>query len=87
MPSATLAEFHANWKGAAVSVATAIPFTRSSTRVTPTLSLAFTETETVPVTLPPVGEAIATVGGVESPVPELAAFRTAAAAFTRPAPK
>jgi hypothetical protein len=86
VPLATLAEFHANWKGEAVSVATVAPFARSSTRVTPTLSLALTETVTMPETLPPVGDAIATDGGAESPDPEDDACWTAAAAFSRPAP-
>ena len=39
---------HANWKGAAVSVAASTPSTSISTRVTPTLSLALAATLTVP---------------------------------------
>ena len=45
---------------------TVTPLTRRSTRVTPTLSAAFTLTAMVADTVPPVGEAIDTVGGVVS---------------------
>ena len=47
-------------------LATVAPLTRRSTRVTPTLSAAFTLTAMVADTVPPVGEAIDTVGGVVS---------------------
>jgi hypothetical protein len=57
---------HEKLNGAAVSLATTAPLTSRSTRVTPTLSLAFTSTATVPLTVPPVGELMLTVGGVES---------------------
>ena len=44
------------------------PSTKSSTRVTPTLSLAFAATVTVPLTVAPLaGEVIDVVGGVVSP--------------------
>ena len=66
MPSGAVAEFQLNWYGAVLVLATVDPLTRKSTRVTPTLSLAFTLTVTLPDTVPPVGEAIATVGGVVS---------------------
>jgi ferric-dicitrate binding protein FerR (iron transport regulator) len=49
-------------------LAAVAPLTRRSTRVTPTLSAAFTLTATVFDTVPPVGEAIDTVGGVVSGV-------------------
>jgi hypothetical protein len=47
-------------------LAAVAPLTRSSTRVTPTLSAAFTLTRIVFDTVPPVGDAIDTVGGVVS---------------------
>ena len=48
------------WYGGVLLVATVLPFTRRSTRVTPTLSVAFTTTVTLPDTLvvPPLGEAL-----------------------------
>ena len=47
-------------------LAAVAPLTRRSTRVTPMLSAAFTLTGTVFDTVPPVGDAIDTVGGVVS---------------------
>ena len=86
-PFAIDVEFHENWNGEAVSVATNTPFTRRSTRVTPTLSDALIVTARRPDTVPPAGDVIKTVGGVVSAVGADAASCTAAAAFTRPAPK
>ena len=49
-----------------MALAAVTPLTRRSTRVTPTLSAAFTLTAIVFDTVPPVGDAIDTVGGVVS---------------------
>ena len=86
-PSATVAEFHVNRYGAEGIVAIVDPLIRRSTRVTPMLSLALTDTLTTPETVPPVGDAIETVGGVVSAVgDEPAATCNAAAALMRPDP-
>src|SRR5687767_7608092 len=59
---------HETEYGAVVSVATTVPSTRNSTRVTPTLSLALAEIVTVPLTVAPAaGEVSDTVGCVVSP--------------------
>ena len=51
-----------------MSVPASEPSTKSSTRLTPTLSAAIAETVTVPLTVaPPAGEVIDVVGGVVSP--------------------
>ena len=60
---AIVVESQVNAKGGVVSVATVVPLTRSSTFVTPTLSLADVLTVTKPLTLvPPNGLVIETVG-------------------------
>jgi len=59
-----LREFHLVVKGALVDVAFNTPSTYSSTLTTPTLSVVFTFTETVPLTLDPLtGEVIVMLGG------------------------
>src|SRR5262245_27156144 len=65
-PLDTLAEFHENWNGLAVSsTPTAVPSTSSWTPATPTLSVAVTETVIVPDTAEPLtGLVIVTAGGV-----------------------
>ena len=58
----------ANAYGEVVSVPASVPSTKSSTRLTPTLSLALAETVTVPLTVAPFsGAVIDVVGGVVSP--------------------
>ena len=54
--------------GAVVSVHCNAPFTKNSTRVTPTLSLAFAVTAIVPLTVAPLaGDVMLTVGATVSP--------------------
>src|SRR5262249_35470158 len=66
-PLVVVVVFQENVYGALVRVPTLTPSTFRLTEVTPTLSLAFTCTETVPETVaPPAGEAKLTVGGVVS---------------------
>jgi hypothetical protein len=69
-PFATVVVFHENEYGDDVSVEWSEPSTKSSTRLTPTLSLALAETVTVPLTVAPLaGDVIDVVGGVVSPPP------------------
>src|SRR4029078_8976369 len=68
--------------GALLSLASSVPLTRRSTRVTPTLSLAVTLIGAMPVTVPRVGDVIATEGGWTSAALACAAATTAAPALT-----
>ena len=62
--------FQAIWYGDEVSVPASTPSTQSSTRLTPTLSLALAATVTVLLTVAPfAGEVMEVDGGVVSPDP------------------
>ena len=62
-PSGILVESQENVYGAAVMLASLVPLTITSTRATPTLSLALTVIGTVPFSvLPAAGEVMLTVG-------------------------
>jgi hypothetical protein len=68
-PFDTVVVFHANEYGAVVSVPATAPSTSSSTRLTPTSSLALADTVVVPLTVAPFpGEVIEVLGGVVSPL-------------------
>jgi hypothetical protein len=88
MPLATVFESQLKLCGDVVSVATTAPLTRSSTLVTPTLSVAATAMGMSPLTVTLAdGDVMDAVGGCESTVVALpSAARAAAAASTRPCP-